>query len=101
MFCDESNRPGGEVFTTRPPVGGPSVPGDPDSLVDLDSPDDFVIEEARPDQPGRGPGRRGRPNAAPPGPGGKEGSRPGDSPEEYWPEPLSGPPSSRRPSPRG
>ena len=76
----EGNRPGGEAFTTRPPVGGPSVPGDPDSLVDVESPDDFGMDEVQPDRPEGKPARR---------------TKRGPS-AEYWPEPLRG---SR--SPRG
>ncbi|MHB0885820.1 MAG: hypothetical protein ACYC6V_02445 [Bacillota bacterium] len=68
MFNDEGSRPGGELFTTRPPVAGPSVPGDQDSLVDVDSPDDFGMEEGKPPA---------KPTTV------HEG-------KEYWPQPLRG-----------
>jgi len=40
MDRGEVNHPGGEASAAKPSGGGPSASGDPDSLVDVDSPDD-------------------------------------------------------------
>lgn len=78
----------GNEFPLHQPFGRPSVSADGDSLVDVDSPDDFGLEESEGeiDAPVHAPGR---PKAA-----GKSRApnRPAAGPEgkEYWPEPLRG-----------